>query len=217
MRIVLMGSLGSGKGTYAQRLKEIWKVPQISTGDLFREEIKKNSLMGKIVEHDVSNGILVPDIIVNRIVKHRLEQDDCKKGFIFDGYPRTLNQAEFLDKITKLDAVVNLDVPDNVLIARLSARIVCRKCGAIYNTLFLKPKKEGVCDKCGGELYQRDDDKPEVIKKRLGDYKENIQKPLIDYYKKKKLLVIVRNDKIDVPPPAIVEKILDAVKKFKDD
>jgi len=188
MNIVLLGSPGVGKGTYAGRLSERYGIPHISTGDILREEIKRDSELGRKVKKYVERGELVPDSIIIEVIKERLAADDCRKGFILDGFPRTLNQARALDNIVRVDVVFNFVAPKEVIIERLSGRRICRKCGAIYHIRYKPPKKPGVCDICGGELYQREDDKPEVIERRLEVYKEQTA-PLIDYYSRKGLLV----------------------------
>lgn len=207
MRIIILGPQGSGKGTYASRLSLIFKIPHISTGDLCREEAAKGTELGKRIKEIMDKGGLQPDEIIIEMLKNRLKKDDCKNGFILDGFPRTLKQAEELDKISNIDHVLNLVVPEWILLKRLSLRVSCRKCGEIYNLGYLKPKKDGICDKCGGELFQRDDDKEEAIKKRLREYEEKT-KPLIDYYKKKGILLNVSNNNIETPPEIVVNKIL---------
>lgn len=213
MKLIIFGPQGSGKGTYASRLGPILKVPHISTGDMIRAEIANKTEIGKNVELMISQGKLAPDEVVNKLLEDRLKKEDAKNGFILDGYPRNLPQAQILDKVTKIDAVINLVVPETVLIQRLSTRIICRRCGTIFNTLTLKPRVEGICDKCGGELYQRDDDKPEAIKQRLKFYREQSE-PLISFYRKKGIVLDIPCDRADIPPEIIVEKILNAL-KFK--
>ena len=210
MRIVLLGPPGSGKGTYASRLTAGLGVPHISTGDMVREEIKSETELGKRIRGYSDRGELVPDEIITRLLKDGLSKPDCKKGFILDGYPRTTRQAEALNRISRIDVVVNLNVPDEIIIQRLSNRLTCRRCGAIYNRLTLKPKVEGVCDECGGELYQREDDKPEVIQERLNVYRKNTE-PLIEYYAGKGLLRDVHCDDLMTPPEVIVERIMTVV------
>jgi adenylate kinase len=210
MKLIMLGPPGSGKGTYASRLSPILKVPQITTGFIFREEIKKGTKLGKMADEYLRKGLLVPDNTVMEIVKERLKEPDTKKGFIFDGFPRTINQAEEFERISKIDKVVNIVVSDEIIIKRLTSRRQCSKCGEIYNLLFLKPEKEGVCDKCGGSLYQREDDTVKVIKERLIVYK-NQTEPLISYYKKKNLLIDVVNENIDIPPEIVVDRILKAL------
>jgi len=195
MNLIMLGPPGAGKGTQAKMLVEKFGIPQISTGDMLREAVKQGTELGKKAKEYMDKGVLVPDDIVIGIVKERLSQPDCEKGFILDGFPRTILQAEALDEALtelgkKIEYAINIDVPEDELIKRLSGRRTCRKCGAMYHVIFNPPKEEGKCDKCGGELYQRDDDKEETIKKRLEVYKSQTQ-PLIDYYQKKGNLVNV--------------------------
>jgi adenylate kinase len=213
--VILLGAPGAGKGTHAKRLSSLLGIPHISTGDIFREEMEKNSELGQEVRRYVERGELVPDEVVNQIVKKRLSQDDCKKGFILDGYPRTLQQAEALEQILKelslpLKKVINLVVSEEEIIRRLSGRRICRNCGAIFHIVNMPPKKEGICDYCGGELYQRDDDKPEAIRHRLAVYHKQTE-PLIRFYEEKGLLV---NVNCEVPLEQSVEEI---VKILQDD
>ncbi len=181
MKLMLLGAPGAGKGTLAIRLAEKLSIPQISTGDIFREEAKKDHKLQQIM----SSGALIPDDIVNNMVKKRLYQDDCKEGFILDGFPRTIPQAEFLENegIT-FDHVINIDVKEETVIKRLGSRRTCKKCKAVYNVITQPPKQEGICDKCGGELTIREDDKEETIKNRLKAYNEKTS-PLVDFYKEK--------------------------------
>jgi adenylate kinase len=213
MRIVMLGAPGAGKGTYASRLQSILGIPQVSTGDMVREEIKAQTKLGRKIREYSDKGELVPDEIIIQLLTNRLKKPDSKKGFILDGFPRTNPQAKALDRITKVDVVINLNVPDEIIITRLSNRVTCKKCGAIYNLLTLKPKKEGVCDNCGGELYQRRDDQPEVIQERLNVYREKTQ-PLIDYYRKKSILRDIHCDDLMTPPEVIVEKILETLNRL---
>lgn len=214
MKMIILGPPNSGKGTYAQRLSPTLNIPHISTGDLFRENIKNQTELGKKIKEIIDAGNLAPDNLTVEMLKERISRPDCEKGFILDGFPRTIPQAEALDKITKIDVVINMVVPDDVLIGRAVARVSCRKCAKIYNTLYLKPKQEGVCDECGGELYQRKDDTEEVARERLEVFK-NQTAPLIDYYKEKGILRDVENRDINTPPEPIVEKILEVLKKFE--
>ena len=205
MRLVFIGPPGIGKGTYATAISKRYGVPHISTGDIFREEIKKGTSLGRKVEEYVKKGELVPDEIVIEVVKQRLAQEDCKKGFILDGFPRTLKQAEALDKLTKIDLVLNFVAPDTVIIQRLSGRLVCKKCGAIYHVKWKPPKKPGICDVCGGPVARRPDDEPEVVKHRLEEYRKTF-KPIIDYYKAKGLLVDVdASEEAPIVIPRIIE------------
>jgi len=207
MRMMIIGPTNSGKGTYASRLSEIFGIPHISTGQIFRENIAKGTFLGKKVEKFLDAGLLVPDDITMEVVKKRISEPDCKKGFIFDGFPRTLKQAEELEKIAPLDVVLYLDVPEWILLKRLSSRVTCKNCGKIYNLLNVKPKKDGICDDCGGELIVREDETPESIKMRLKEYEKDT-KPLIDYYKKRGILKIFFNDKFEMPPEESVKIIL---------
>ena len=208
MNIVLLGSPGVGKGTYAKRISKIYNIPQISTGDMFREAIKNKTEIGLKAKEYMDKGELVPDDITIGIVEERLKKDDCKNGFMLDGFPRTIAQAEALDKIIVIDKVLDFTASDEVIIDRLSGRRVCRNCGAIYHIRNIVPKVEGVCDNCGGELYQRDDDKPESVKKRLDVYKKQTA-PLIDYYKEKELLADIDANR----PIEQVDEIIADVKK----
>jgi len=199
-----MGPPGIGKGTYASAVSKKYGIPHISTGDIFREEIKKGSPLGLKVKEYVSRGELVPDDIVIEVVRRRLSREDCKKGFILDGYPRTLRQAEALDEITKIDLVLNFVAPDEIIIERVSGRIICSKCGAIYHEKWRPPRKPGVCDVCGGRVIKREDDRPEVVKHRLELYKRQFA-PIIEYYRRKGLLVDVdASDTADVVIPRII-------------
>jgi len=207
MRFMIFGPPGSGKGTYASRLASILNIASIATGDMFREEIKQNTALGKRVAHFVNSGELVPDDIVISILEKRINQSSSKRGFILDGYPRTVQQAQALEKITKIDAIILLIVPEWIIIERLSNRRICSNCGEVYNLRYLKPKVEGVCDKCGGRLYQREDDKPEVVKDRLRVYERQTQ-PLIKYYEGKVPIFNIENNQIDTPPETVIEKII---------
>ena len=190
--IILMGPPGAGKGTLAKQLKEELHLVHISTGDMFRDAIKAHTALGDLAASYINRGDLVPDDVTIGLVKERLSQKDCDAGFLLDGFPRTLPQAEALDEIAKeisrpIDVVVNLDCDNKELVRRISGRRVCRTCGAPYHIVTLKPRKEGVCDLCGGELYQRKDDNEEALKVRLEHYVQDT-KPLLDYYASKGLL-----------------------------
>jgi adenylate kinase len=189
MRIVLLGAPGAGKGTQAKKLVEKYGTPQVSTGDLLRAAVASGTSLGKEAKSFMDKGELVPDRVVLGMVEERLKQDDCKKGYILDGFPRNTSQAEALDKMLaalnmSLDAALSVDVPFEDLMKRLTGRRTCKACGQMYNIYSSASKKEGVCDKCGGALFQRDDDKEETIKKRLEVYTASTA-PLIDYYNKK--------------------------------
>lgn len=211
MRLLIFGPQGSGKGTYASRLSPILGIPHISTGDIFRAEIKAGTILGRHVEGIIKEGNLVPDNIVFDIVRKRLAQEDAKDGFIFDGFPRNKAQAEELDRMTKIDAVINLVVPEEILIKRLGARVQCKASGHIYNLLTLKPQKEGRCDIDGSKLHQRDDDKPDAIRKRLQTYREQ-SAPLIEHYRKKGIVIDSEVNDLMTPPEEVVARILDALK-----
>ena len=208
-----MGSPSVGKGTYTQGLLEIFDLVHVSSGDLFRDNIKQETDLGKEAQKYIKEGKLVPDEITIGMVKERLGQEDVKeKGFVLDGFPRTVKQAEALAAITDLDMAINFKANDEVIIGRISGRIICRGCNRIYHKVNIKPKKEGICDMCGGEIYQRDDDKPEAAKKRLESYKEQVG-PLIDYYEKRGLLrEITVNEEFATHKKAIMERILKVIR-----
>ncbi len=192
MRLVLLGAPGAGKGTQAKKLIDKYGTPQISTGDILRAAVAEGTPLGKEAKAVMDKGELVPDSVVLGLVEERLQQDDCKKGYILDGFPRNTAQAEALDGILDklgmgLSAAISVDVPSEDLMKRLTGRRTCKGCGQMYNVHFSAPAKEGTCDKCSGELYQRDDDREETIKKRLEVYEAQTA-PLIDYYGNKGIL-----------------------------
>ena len=198
MRIILLGGPGAGKGTQAQKLSEKYGASHVATGDILRQAVKDETEMGLMAKSYMDKGQLVPDDVVIGIIEDRLAQPDVKAGIVFDGFPRTVPQAEALDKLVArlnmpLDAVVNIDTSANVVVERLSGRRTCRDCQTVYHVTYSPPKKPGVCDKCGGELYQRDDDKEETIRKRLQVYEEQTA-PLLDYYQGSGKLVQVSGD-----------------------
>lgn len=184
MNFIFLGPPGAGKGSLAVKVAEDYKIPHISTGDIFRANIKAQTPLGVKVKAIIDSGSLVSDDLTCELVKDRLSQDDCKNGFILDGFPRTIPQAEMFEKICPDVAVVNFQIADEIVIKRLSTRRVCKACGANYNVITLPPKKEGVCDKCGGEIIQRDDDKQESILHRMDVYREQTE-PLISFYTEK--------------------------------
>ena len=192
MKIVMLGAPGAGKGTQAKMIASKYQIPHISTGDIFRANIKNGTELGKKAKTYMDEGLLVPDELVCDLVVDRVQQDDCKKGYILDGFPRTIPQAESLDAALSrlgeaVDYAINVEVPDENIVKRMGGRRACVGCGATYHLVYAAPKKEGICDNCGAELILRDDDKPETVQKRLGVYHEQTQ-PLIDYYTKKGIL-----------------------------
>lgn len=198
MRLILLGPPGGGKGTVAKKLQKEFNIPVISTGVILREAIDKKTKLGKEVINIINRGGLVPDNIILEIIKERIKQEDCKNGYIFDGFPRNIEQANSLEKLNKelnelIDYVFYFEIPFSEIIKRLSNRRVCKKCGTNYNLLFNPPQKDNVCDICGRELYQRDDDKGETIKNRLEVF-NNQTLSLIKYYEEKKLLTVIDAD-----------------------
>ena len=212
MKAIIFGPPGSGKGTYASRLQRKLGVDVIAMGDIFREIMKEDTPLGKKVKGFVEKGQLVPDDVVIEVLKQRLTKVSSSKGFILDGFPRTIDQAKALEKVAQIGAVILLAVPDWIIIERLSTRRICKNCGEVYNVRYLKPKVEGVCDKCGGQLYQRSDDTAEVIKDRIKVYEKQTQ-PILQYYKEKKVpQVEFKTESLDMPPEIAVEKILNDLK-----
>ena len=192
MKIIMLGAPGAGKGTQAKRIAAKYGIPHISTGDIFRANIKNGTELGKKAKQYMDQGALVPDELTCDLVMDRIQQDDCKNGFVLDGFPRTIPQAEALDaaleKINeKMDYAIDVDVPDENIVNRMSGRRACLNCGATYHLISIPPKVEGICDRCGSEIVLRDDDKPETVQKRLKVYHEQTQ-PLIDYYKNQGIL-----------------------------
>jgi adenylate kinase len=215
MKFIIFGAPGSGKGTYASRLQSKLGADVIAMGDIFREILKENTPLGKKVKGYVEKGSLVPDDVVIEVLKQHLPKTSSKKGFILDGYPRTIDQAKTLEKIVKIDAIIQLIVPEWIIIERLSTRRICKNCGEVYNINYLKPKVENVCDKCGGPLYQRSDDTPKVIKDRIQVYERQTQ-PLVEYYKEKHVpFVDFKTESLDMPPEVAVEEIEKGLKKLK--
>lgn len=186
MKVVMLGAPGAGKGTQAKKIAAKYSIPHISTGDIFRANIKNGTELGKKAKTYMDQGLLVPDELVVDLVVDRVNQEDCANGYVLDGFPRTIPQAEALTKALagqgqKLDYAIDVDVPDENIVRRMGGRRACIGCGATYHLEYAPPKQEGICDTCGGELILRDDDKPETVTKRLGVYHEQTQ-PLIDYY-----------------------------------
>ena len=192
MKIIMLGAPGAGKGTQAKQIAGKYSIPHISTGDIFRANIKNGTDLGKKAKEYMDQGLLVPDELTCDLVMDRIQQDDCKNGFVLDGFPRTIPQAEALDAARtkigeKMDYAIDVDVPDENIVSRMSGRRACLDCGATYHIVSLPPKTEGKCDHCGSDLVLRDDDKPETVQKRLTVYHEQTQ-PLIDYYKNQGIL-----------------------------
>ena len=192
MKIIMLGAPGAGKGTQAKMLADKYDIPHISTGDIFRANIENGTELGTKAKEYMDKGLLVPDELTCDLVVDRIKQDDCAKGYILDGFPRTIPQAECLDNALnamndKIDYAVNVDVPDENIIKRMSGRRACVGCGATYHIVYNPTKEEGICDRCGKELILRDDDKPETVENRLNVYHEQTQ-PLIDYYNNKGVL-----------------------------
>ena len=216
MKLLILGPPGAGKGTQAVQISKKFDIPHISTGDIFRANIKGNTPLGKKAMEYMNKGELVPDELTCDLVFDRIMQDDAKKGFLLDGFPRNIFQAEKLDEVLKqrnlkLDCVINISVEDSVLIERAVGRRLCKECGTTYHIKFNTTKVEGICDECGGSLYQRDDDKEETIKNRIDVYNKST-KPLIDYYTKQNIIANIDGQKdIDV----VFDDIVKAVESVK--
>ena len=199
MRLIMLGAPGAGKGTQAKKIADKYQIPHISTGDIFRANIKNGTELGKKAKAYMDQGALVPDELVVDLVADRVKQDECEKGYVLDGFPRTIPQAESLDEVLasmgqRIDFAIDVEVPDEHIVRRMSGRRACVGCGATYHVVHAPAKKEGICDRCGEALILRDDDKPETVTKRLSVYHEQTQ-PLIDYYKKKGCLAGVDGTK----------------------
>ncbi len=195
MKIIMLGAPGAGKGTQAKMIADKYGVPHVSTGDIFRANIKNGTELGMEAKKYMDQGLLVPDELTVKILLDRVSQLDCKNGYVLDGFPRTIPQAEVLDKALaelgeSIDYAIDVDVPDENIVKRMSGRRACVSCGATYHVVHVPPKKEGICDRCGSELILRDDDKPETVKNRLDVYHKQTQ-PLIDFYTKKGVLKTV--------------------------
>ena len=214
MKIIMVGAPGAGKGTQAKRIAEKYGIPHVSTGDIFRANLKEGTELGLKAKVFMDKGALVPDEITIGMLMDRIHQPDCRDGYVLDGFPRNIPQAEALTKALSeanesMDAVVDVDVPDENIMDRMSGRRTCRKCGEGYHTKYNPPKVDGICDVCGGELYIRDDDKPETVKKRLTVYHDQTQ-PLIDYYTKQGILKSVNGTQMMEKVFADIVKILDS-------
>ena len=210
MNIILLGAPGAGKGTEASRIVDTYKLPHISTGDIFRENIKNETPIGLQAKSYIDKGLLVPDEVTCKIVEERISREDCKNGYMLDGFPRTIAQAEALDQITKLDLVINIGVDHSLLLNRLCGRRVCKDCGESYHVSRLNGETK--CARCGGELYQRKDDNPETVQSRLDVYNAQTA-PLIEYYEKKGILFNVCGDGTPEEAHEQVTKKLDAMMK----
>ena len=212
---IIFGPPGSGKGTYASRLQSKLDFRVVAMGDIFREIMKEDSNLGREVKGYVEKGLLGPDSLTIEVLNQHIAKINNKKSLLFDGYPRTIQQAEALEKIAKVDVIIQLIVPEWIIIERLSTRRICKNCGEVYNVRYLKPKVDMICDKCGGSLYQRPDDTPEVIKKRIQVYEQQTQ-PILQYYKKRKTPFIeFKTESIEMPPEAAVEEILKGLKQLE--
>lgn len=192
MNLILLGLPGAGKGTQAERIHATYRIPHISTGDMFRQAVRDETPLGKEAKSYMDRGELVPDHVTIGIVEERLQKEDAAKGFLLDGFPRTAAQAEALDVLLNragrsLDAVLYVYVPYDILVERLTGRRVCKQCGATYHIIFNPPKQEGICDRCGGTLYQRDDDRPETVQRRL-DVNQKETDTLVQFYRKRGIL-----------------------------
>ena len=211
MRIIMLGAPGAGKGTQAKKIASRYSIPHISTGDIFRTNIKAGTALGNKAKNYIDKGHLVPDELVIDLVKDRVTQEDCENGYVLDGFPRTIPQAEALDKALDImgrtiDCVIDVEVPDENIVHRMSGRRACISCGATYHVVYAPTEKENVCDACLGELILRDDDKPETVQKRLKVYHEQTQ-PLINYYKE-------QNKLVEVDGTIDIEKVFDTIVKI---
>lgn len=198
LRLIIFGPPGAGKGTQAKLLSERLGVPHVATGDMLREAVEAGTELGRLAKQYMDRGELVPDEVVVMMVQERLSRPDCREGFILDGFPRTIRQAEALDDLlrkagTKIDAVINLEVGEEEVVRRISLRRTCKGCGAVYHLIFNPPKRDGLCDRCGGPLYQREDDKEETVRSRLKVYRQQTE-PLLEFYRQRGLLININGE-----------------------
>jgi len=214
MNIILIGGPSVGKGTYASKLKKIYNIPHISTGDLFRDNMKNQTELGKTAQGYIDQGNLVPDEVTIAMVKDRLSQEDAQNGYLLDGFPRTIPQAEAMSEFTKVDKVLYFTAEQSTILARIAGRRICKGCGAIFHLKNIPSKQEGICDHCGGELYQRADEKEDVVKQRLDTF-DKLTKPVLDYYKEKGLLAEVdANLDINNPDFHVIEDCQEVLDKL---
>jgi adenylate kinase len=212
MKLIMLGAPGAGKGTISEMIQKKYMIPQISTGDLLREAVKNRTDLGLSAKQFMDRGELVPDHLVLKLLQQRIAKADCNKGFILDGFPRNAEQAEALEELgISADRVLNFNVGEKIVLDRLAGRRTCKDCKAIFNIKTAPPKVEGVCDKCGGQLYQREDQKPEVIKERLKVYNDQTV-PLVEYYRKKKLLIDIN---AEVAPEKIFAEVENAIENIR--
>ncbi len=213
-KIILLGPQACGKGTQGKILSEIFNIQRISTGEIFREEITKKTNIGIKIQNLISEGQLVSDDLTFKLLKKRLSNTDCRNGFILDGYPRSINQVKYLDEITSIDFVFEIDISNKEAVKRIENRRICDKCGSSYDLKLFPPKKDGICDKCDGKIIRRADDYPAAIKKRLSTYREQVR-PIIRFYKKKNLLIKINGlDTVDNISNKIKESIINKISKI---
>lgn len=213
-KIILLGPQACGKGTQGRILSDIFEIPRISTGEMFREEISKETDLGLKIQHLIAEGQLVSDELTFKLLKKKLSNTECRNGFILDGYPRSINQVKYLDNITSIDFVIEIDISNREAVRRIENRRICDKCGSAYDLKIFPPKKEGVCDKCKGNIIRRADDYPEAIKKRLMIYRNEVR-PILRFYKKRKLLIKINGlDTVENISQKIKEEIIKRISEI---